>query len=292
MSFRSGFVNIVGKPNVGKSTLINALLGEKVSIVSPKIQTTRHRILGILNGENYQIVFSDTPGFIAQPRYKMHEAMMKSVYQALEDGDVLFFIVDVYEKVEKNLTLDKILKSEKPVYLLLNKIDRVEQNKAEELMKEWNQFLPMENIIPVSALKKFNLERVIKTAVEKLPEHPPYFPADQYTDRTERFLASEVIREKIFLHFKQEIPYSTEVAVTAFKEEENIIRISAEIFVERRSQKGILIGQGGEALKRVGTQARLEMEKQFGKKVFLELFVKVREDWRENKRFLREFGYE
>lgn len=293
MSYRAGFVNIIGRPNVGKSTLINALIKEKISIVSPKVQTTRHRIMGIVNGDDYQIVFSDTPGIIPETKYKLHESMMKFVRDALEDADLVFYMVDTHDKPDDaNPILNRLVEQEKPLYLILNKIDLLDQNEVMSLIGRWARIVPQDNIIPVSATKGFNLESLLKVAVQHLPESPPYFPEEQYTDKTERFLAAEAIREKIFRQYQKEIPYATEVVVTSFKEEEGIIRIAAEIIVERQSQKGILIGKGGESLKRVGTHARKEMEEMFQKKVFLELFVKVRENWRENKGFLRQFGFD
>jgi GTPase len=294
MPFRSGFANIIGKPNVGKSTLINALLGEKIAITSPKVQTTRHRILGIMNGEDYQLVFSDTPGIIPKPKYKLHDAMMKFVNEALEDADVIFYMVD--PKEDPNYAgpiLHRILSAEIPSYLLINKIDTLEkQEEAELLIEKWSELFPKERIIPMSALKAFNVQSIVDAALKNLPENPPYFPEEQFTDKSERFLAAEVIREKIFNNYREEIPYSSEVIITAFKEEDTIIRIAAEIFVEKQSQKGILIGKGGESMKRIGTQARIELEEQYGKKVFLEIFVKVRDNWRENPNMLKQFGFE
>ncbi|MGZ5245065.1 MAG: GTPase Era [Bacteroidia bacterium] len=293
MAFRSGYVNIIGKPNVGKSTLMNALMGEKLSIVSPKVQTTRHRILGIMNGEDFQVIFSDTPGIIPKPKYKLHDAMMHFVHEAIEDADVVFYMIDVQEKEDAvHPILQRIQKQEIPVYLILNKIDTLSQQAVVDLIDKWKEFIPEKFIIPLSALKNFNIESVKQAALAHLPEHPAYFPEDMYTDKSERFQVSEIIREKIFNNFYEEIPYATEVVVTSFKEEDTIIRIMAEIFVERQSQKGILIGKGGESLKRIGTQARMDMEQQFGKQVFLELYVKVREDWRENPRFLQQFGFD
>jgi GTP-binding protein Era len=293
MAFRAGFVNIIGKPNVGKSTLINGLLGEKISIVSAKIQTTRHRIMGIVNGEDYQIVFSDTPGIIPQPKYKLHEAMMKFVREAIEDADIIFYMVDASERPDAiHPVLSQIQKQQLPTFLLINKIDLLSQEEVMALIQKWTASIPEDHIIPLSALKNFNTESVMKAALDNLPENPAYYPEDQYTDKTERFLVSEVIREKIFNNYRQEIPYATEVTVTSFKEEDTIIRIASEIIVERQTQKGILIGKGGESLKRIGTQSRMELEKTFNKKIFLELFVKVREDWRGNDRFLRQFGFE
>jgi GTPase len=294
MPFRSGYANIIGKPNVGKSTLINALLGEKIAITSPKVQTTRHRILGIMNGEDYQIVFSDTPGIIQKPKYKLHESMMKFVSEALEDADVIFYMVDTKEDPNyAGQVLARILDSGIPSYLVINKVDELEsQDAVEKLIESWSKLIPGERIIPISALKAFNVKSIFEAALKHLPENPPYFPEELYTDKTERFLAAEVIREKIFNYYREEIPYSSEVIITSFKEEETIIRIAAEIFVEKQSQKGILIGKGGESLKKIGTQARLDLEEQYGKKVFLEVFVKVRENWRENPNMLKQFGFE
>ena len=290
---KSGFVNIIGRPNVGKSTLMNALIGEKLSIVTKKVQTTRHRILGILNGDGYQIVFSDTPGIIAEPKYMLHEVMMKYVNSALEDADVVLYMVDVTDKMEEaSATLQKILKTGKPVFLVINKIDLREQEQAVDLIQKWSEFIAPQNIIPISAANAFNIEKIMQVSLDYLPEGEPFFPEEQLTDKSERFLAAEVIREKIFIHFKQEIPYSTTVVITAFNESETLVRISGEIIVSRESQKPILIGKGGESLKRVGTLARKELEETYGKKVFLELFVKVREDWREKKNFLNQFGYD
>lgn len=292
---KAGFVNIIGKPNVGKSTLINALVGEKLSIVTAKVQTTRHRILGILSEENHQIIFSDTPGIIDHPKYELQERMMNFVNIALEDADVVLYLVEIYEKPEdSHPILKKILEQEKPVLLVINKIDKLTQEEVIALIEKWKgaTSLPDDQIIPISALKKFNTLRVIQTALRFLPENPPYYDKELWTDRSERFLAAELIREKIFQKFRQEIPYSVEVTIASFKDEPDIIRIAAEIYVNRASQKPILIGKGGEALKAVGVASRKEMEETYGKKVFLEMFVKVKEDWRENKNMLRQFGYE
>lgn len=290
---KAGFVNIIGKPNVGKSTLINALIGEKVSIVSPKVQTTRHRILGIINGDDFQVIFSDTPGIIDQPKYMLQEAMMRFVHDALADADVVFYMVDNTEspEVEQPL-LNNIMREGLPLFIVINKIDKMNQEEVVALMNRWKQVVREDQIIPVSATKGFNLQSIIQAAKDNLPENPPYFDKEMYTDRSERFLASEVIREKIYNRTRQEIPYSTEVIVTSFKEEETIIKIAAEIFVNRESQKPILIGRGGELMKKIGTDARKELEEVYGKKVFLELYVKVKEDWRENPNMLRQFGYE
>lgn len=295
MAFKSGFVNIIGLPNAGKSTLMNRLIGEHVSIVSPKIQTTRHRIHGIINGDDYQLIFSDTPGIISKTKYELHTAMMKFVNEALEDADVLMYLLDAKNETPEN---DKIIKGLKekikvPFYVLLNKVDLLAgQSALESRMAHYAEIVGQEYVIPISATEGFGIDAILRAAIDNLPESPPYFDSDAYTDKTERFLASEIIREKIFENYKQEIPYSSEVIVTSFKEEESIIRIAAEIFVERQSQKGIIIGKGGEGLKKVGTQARIKMEEVFAKKIFLELFVKVREDWRENKRTLRQFGFD
>ena len=293
---KAGFVNIIGKPNVGKSTLINALMGEKLSIVTAKAQTTRHRILGILSTEDSQLIFSDTPGIIDDPKYMLHERMMNFVHMALEDADVVLYLVEVGEKPgAKYPILEQILKGDKPVLLVINKVDTLEQQEeVEKLMERWHQTtsLPMDRIIPVSALKNFNTQRILQTSMDLLPENPPYYDKELWTDRSERFLAAEIIRGNIFRKFRQEIPYSVEVVVVSFIDEPTIIKISAEIFVNRASQKPMLIGKGGEALKQVGTHSRKELEENYGKKVFLELFVKVREDWRENNNMLRQFGYE
>jgi GTP-binding protein Era len=291
MTHKSGFVNIIGNPNVGKSTLLNVLLGEKLSIVTSKAQTTRHRILGILNDDNYQIIFSDTPG-ILKPHYKMHEAMMGFVKTAIEDADLLLYITDVVETVDKNQEyIDKINKSEIPVILIINKIDLCKSDELVQLSATWKELLPRAEIIPVSALEKFNINSIFTRILEALPEGPPYYDKDALTDRTERFFVSEIIREKVFMNYKKEVPYSVEVGVEEFKEEEKIIRIKAVIIVSRDSQKGIIIGKNGDALKKTATRARLDMEKFFNKKVFLEVFVKVEKDWRDSNRLLREFGY-
>ena len=294
MAFRSGYANIIGKPNVGKSTLINALLGEKIAITSPKIQTTRHRILGIMNGEDYQLIFSDTPGIIPKPKYKLHEAMMRFVSEAVEDADVIFYMIDSKEDPHfAGQILQNILAANIPSYLIINKVDLYEsQEEVEKMIEKWSELVPKDRIIPISAIKSFNIQSVFEAALQNLPENPAYFDEELYTDKTERFLAAEVIREKIFNQYREEIPYASEVVITAFKEEDTIIRIAAEIFVEKQSQKGILIGKGGESMKKIGTSARIELEKQYGKKVFLEIFVKVRDNWRENPNMLRQFGFD
>lgn len=289
---RAGFVNIIGNPNVGKSTLMNALVGEKLSIVTAKAQTTRHRIMGIVNTDDYQIVYSDTPGML-KPSYRLQEDMMKFVDTAIGDADIILYVTDVVEKADKNEEyVAKLQKLECPVVIAVNKIDVSDQAKVLELMKYWQDLIPKAIIIPVSAKERFNLESVLNAIVSKLPVSPPWFDKDQFTDRNLRFFASEIIREKILENYSQEIPYSCEVAVEAFKEGKERYEISAVIFVMRDSQKGIIIGKGGSALKKVGTEARIEMEDFFQKKVFLNLFVKVDPDWRENRKELRRFGYE
>lgn len=288
---KSGFVNIVGCPNVGKSTLLNALVGERLSIITSKAQTTRHRIMGIVSGDDYQIVFSDTPG-ILKPSYKLQEKMMEFVVDAFSDADVFLLIVDIYEDIvldEKYV--DKLKNTQTPVLLLLNKIDLATQEILEKKVDEWKTKLPNAEIIPISALKKFNLENVMKRIIELLPQGEAFYDKESLTDKPERFFVSEIIREKILLKYNREIPYSVEVVVNSFKEEETIIRIQADILVERDSQKGIIIGHQGESLKKVGTMARKEAEAFFGKKIFLELYVKVVKDWRSNERYLKNFGY-
>ena len=291
MSHKAGFVGIIGKPNVGKSTLMNRLVGQSLSIVTSKAQTTRHRIKGILNNENYQIVFSDTPG-ILKPNYKLQEKMMQFVINALSDADVFLLITDVFEDIELQPEyVEKLKKTKTPVLLLINKVDAATQDKVAEKAAQWREKLPNAQILAISALEKFNLDQVMNKIIELLPQAEPFYDKDQLTDKPERFFVSEIIREKILLRYKKEIPYSVEVIVNSFKEEATIIRIQADILVERDSQKGIIIGNKGEALKHVGTKAREEMEKFFAKKVFLELFVKVDKDWRSNENRLKNFGY-
>ncbi len=288
---RSGFVNIIGNPNVGKSTLMNALTGERLSIVTAKAQTTRHRIMGIINGEDYQIVFSDTPGII-QPKYKMQEGMMNFVDTAFTDADVMVYVTDVVETGDKNTVyIEKIATMEIPVLVVINKIDLTTQERLEQLSETWKFRLPTARIIPVSAKEKFNLDTVLHTITELLPESPPYFPKDELTDKPERFFVSEILRGKIFENYEKEVPYCTEVVVESFKEEENIIRIQTLIYVERETQKAILIGKKGAALKKTATEARKEMEQFFAKKIFLETFIKVRKDWRNNENYLKNLGY-
>lgn len=288
---KAGFVNIIGNPNVGKSTLMNAMVGQRLSIITNKAQTTRHRIMGIVNEEDYQIVFSDTPGVI-QPAYALQESMMSFVKSAFEDADVLLYMVEIGEKALKDENFfRKIQHSKAPVILLLNKIDLSDQEKLENAVTYWKDLLPSAEILPISALTKFNTKELFDRIVELLPESPPFFDKEALTDKTERFIVAEIIREKILMNYKKEVPYAVEVVVEEFKEEESIIRMRADIFVERDSQKGIIIGHKGEALKRVGIQARKEMESFFGKQVHIELFVKVNKNWRDKDNQLKRYGY-
>ena len=292
MAHRSGFVNIIGNPNVGKSTLMNALVGEKLSIVTAKAQTTRHRRMGIVNGEDWQIVYSDTPG-ILKPGYRLQQNMMNFVDEALGDADVVLYVTDTVETADKNAEyLDKLGRLECPVIVVINKIDLSNQADVVERMEWWRRKLPQATVIPASAQEKFNLDSILDAVVSNLPECPPWFGKDTFTDRNLRFFASEIIREKILLNYKEEIPYSCEVGIESFKEGAERYDISAVIYVMRESQKGIIIGRGGSALKKVGTQARLEMEDFFQKKVYLNIYVKTDPDWRESKKELRKFGYE
>ena len=289
---RAGFVNIIGNPNVGKSTLMNALVGEKLSIVTAKAQTTRHRIMGIVNGDDYQIVYSDTPG-ILKPNYRLQQSMMNFVETAIGDADIILYVTDTVEKGNKNEEyISKLQKIQCPVILVINKIDISQQDQVLELMNWWKEQLPNAIIFPASAQEKFNLDNIFDAIVANLPTAPAWYDKDVFTDKNLRFFASEIVREKIFLNYKEEIPYSCEVVVEEFKEGAERYDISAVIYVMRDTQKGIIIGKGGQSLKRVGTQARIEMEDFFQKKVFLRLFVKVDEDWRESKKELKRFGYE
>lgn len=288
---KSGFVNILGNPNVGKSTLLNSFLGKDLSITTPKAQTTRHRILGLLNDENYQVVFSDTPGII-QPAYALQESMMGFVNEAFEDADIFLLMVEPEKKVLKDERfLERLQKSELPIMVLINKIDTIDQQKLEELVHFWAELLPKAEIHPISALTQFNTENVLDRILELLPESPAFFSKEELSDRHERFFVEEMVREAILNNYSKEIPYSTEVEVEEFKEEEQIIRIRANIFVERDSQKGILIGHQGKKLKFTGRDARLKMEEFFGKKIFLDLYIKVRKNWRQDERELKRFGY-
>lgn len=289
---KAGFVNIVGNPNVGKSTLMNLLVGERISIATFKAQTTRHRIMGILNTEEMQIVFSDTPG-VLKPNYKLQESMLNFSNSALSDADVLLYVTDVIETPDKNGEfVERVSRQSCPVLVLINKIDLTEQSKLEELVAEWQKLLPQAEIVPISAISKFNVDYVLRRIKEYIPDSPPYFDKDQWTDKPARFFVTEIIREKILLFYDKEIPYAVEVAVEQFKEEPKLIRINAVIYVERDSQKGIIIGKQGKALKKVATEARRSLEKFFGKTVFLETFVKVDKDWRSSDKELRSFGYQ
>lgn len=288
---RSGFVNIIGNPNVGKSTLMNALVGERLSIVTAKAQTTRHRIMGIVNGEDYQIVYSDTPG-ILKPGYKLQESMMKFVNTAIADADVILYVTDVVERGTKNSEyIERLANINAPVLLAINKVDLSNQQDVERLYNTWKELLPKAEIFPISATEKFNLDPLFSRIVELLPPSPPWYEKNIFTDKNLRFFASEIIREKILLNFSKEVPYCTEVVIDSFKEGEELYNIEATIFVARDSQKGIIIGKGGSALKRIGTAARIDMESFFEKKVFLQIFVKVNPDWREDTKKLRQFGY-
>lgn len=291
---RAGFVNIVGNPNVGKSTLMNALVGERISIITSKAQTTRHRILGIVNGDDFQIVYSDTPG-VLKPNYKLQESMLGFSNSALTDADILLYVTDVLDSPDKNaFFLEKVqnMQDTTKIILIINKIDLIDQEKLEVLVDFWHKELPKAEIFPISAQERFNIDALFNRIKELLPESPPFFDKDALTDKSERFFVTEIIREKILMNYDKEIPYSVEVAVEEFKEEENLLRISAIIYCERESQKGILIGKQGLALRRVGTEARKDIEAFFDKKVFLQLFVKVEKDWRNRERKLRNFGYQ
>ena len=289
--FKSGFVNIVGNPNVGKSTLMNLLVGERISIATFKAQTTRHRIMGILNTPEMQICFSDTPG-VLKPNYKLQEQMLQFSESALQDADVLLYVTDMVETPDKNSDfLEKVERQKAPVLVLINKIDLSDQKALTEKVELWHEALPEAEIIPISALHKFNVDVVLKRIEELLPEAPAYFDKDQWTDKPARFFVTEIIREKILLYYDKEIPYSVEVVVEQFKETDRNIRISAVIYVERESQKGIIIGHGGVALKRVSTEARKSLEKFFGKSIYLEVFVKVDKDWRQSDRAMKAYGY-
>ena len=288
---KSGFVNIVGNPNVGKSTLMNALVGERISIITSKAQTTRHRILGIVNGDDFQIVYSDTPG-VLKPNYRLQESMLNFSRSALTDADVLLYVTDVFDAYEKNIDfIEKVNLNTAPLLLIINKIDLIDEEKLVALVEKWKTLTPRAEIYPVSAIEKFNIEPLFKRIKELLPESPAFFDKDQLTDKSERFFVTEIIREKILLNYDKEIPYSVEVEVEEFKEEENLIRINSVIYVERDSQKGIIIGKGGKSIKKVGSEARKDIEAFFEKKVFLELFVKIEKDWRNKEIKLKSFGY-
>jgi GTP-binding protein Era len=287
---KAGFVSIVGKPNAGKSTLMNVLVGEKLSIVTSKAQTTRHRILGIVNSDDFQIIYSDTPGII-KASYQLQEHMMSFVSSTLVDSDVVLLVIDMKDPYSEDSTIDRLKNSQSPVVVVLNKVDLVSPEELEQHTKFWQELINPTRIIPVSALKQVNVNTVFDTILEFLPLHPPFYDKETLTDRPERFFAAEVVREKIFKNYKKEVPYSTEVVITEFKETETIIRMRAEIYVERQTQKGIIIGKNGEALKKIGIQAREDLEKFFEKQVYLETFVKVEADWRKRDSVLRKFGY-
>lgn len=289
---KAGFVNIVGNPNVGKSTLMNALIGERISIATFKAQTTRHRIMGILNAEDMQIVFSDTPG-VLKPNYKLQESMLNFSISALTDADVLLYVTDVVEKPSKHADfIEKVRVQDFPVLLLINKIDLTNQESLEKLVEEWGGILPQAEIVPISALSKFNIDYVLKRIKDLLPDSPPYFGKDQWTDKPARFFVSEIVREKILLYYDKEIPYSVEVVVEQFKESRSLIHINIVIYVERDSQKGIIIGKQGKALKKVATEARRSLEQFFGKTIYLEIYVKVDKNWRNSDKELKNFGYQ
>jgi len=291
MTHKAGFVNIIGNPNVGKSTLMNALVGEKLSIITSKAQTTRHRILGIVNDENYQVIFSDTPGII-EPAYELQKSMMDFVKSAFDDADVLVYMVEIGEKeLKSEAFFNKIINSKIPVILLLNKIDTSSQDEVEEKLAYWSEKVPNAFVYIISALEKFNVDVVLQKIIELLPESPAFYPKDQLTDKPERFFVNEKIREKILMHYKKEIPYAVEVETEEFNEGEDLIRIRSVIMVERETQKGIIIGHKGTAIKRVGTEARKDLERFFSKKVFLELYVKVNKNWRSDQKQLKRFGY-
>ncbi|MCH3923755.1 MAG: GTPase Era [Bacteroidales bacterium] len=291
MTHKSGFVNIIGNPNVGKSTLMNALVGEKLSIITYKAQTTRHRIMGIVNGEDFQIIYSDNPG-IVNPHYKLHQQMMNFVSNSLSDADIFLLVTEVGESLKNEEILDKIINSKVPVILVINKIDLASQEQIQEKIDYWQKIIPRAEIIPTCAIEKFNIDKIFDTIISLLPNNPPYFPKDELTDKSMRFFASEIIREKILLLYKKEIPYSVEVRIEKYKEGNDLDSISAVIYVERESQKGIIIGLGGKMIKQVGIQARKDIEDFTSKRCYLELFVKVRENWRNNDNDLKQFGYE
>ncbi len=289
---KAGFVNIVGNPNVGKSTLMNALVGERISIITSKAQTTRHRIMGIVNGDDFQVVYSDTPG-VLKPNYKLQESMREFSNSALKDADILLYVTDVIDSFEKNRDfVENVRNSRSKVFLVINKIDLIDEDKLLRLVDLWKEQLPDAQIFPISAQENFGVEQLLRSIVELLPESPPYFDKTAFTDKPERFFVNEIIREKILLNYDKEVPYSVEVAVEEFKEDNSIINISAVIYCERNSQKGILIGKNGLALKKVGSQARKDIEAFFQKKVFLQLYVKVEKDWRSRENKLRTFGYQ
>ena len=286
---KAGYVSIIGKPNVGKSTLMNQLVGERLSIITSKAQTTRHRILGIISGEDFQIIYSDTPGII-KPQYELQSSMMKFVSTSLEDADVVLFVTDLYEKYDDEL-IERLKRIEQPIIFIMNKTDLAKGSQVKDKIDYWLEAFEPQSTVAISALNGENIDELFAAIIQNMPEHPAYFPKDQLTDKPEKFFVEEIVREKIFENFKQEVPYSTQAVVTEFKEDEKIIRVRVEIYVERKSQKGIIIGKGGAALKKVGMEARKTMEEFFQKQVHLETFVKVSEDWRHKKRQLKDFGY-
>ena len=286
---KAGFVSIIGKPNVGKSTLMNQLVGERISIITSKAQTTRHRIMGILSGEDFQIIYSDTPG-ILKPEYQLQQSMMKFVSASMEDADILLFVADLYDKYDEAL-ISRLKSAKQPIIFILNKIDLAKGSQVVDKLAYWHEVFTPAKTLTLSALTGEGVPELFAHILQNLPVHPPYFPKDQLTDKPEKFFVEEIIREKIFMNYKQEIPYSTQVVVDSFREDEKIIRIRAEIFVERKSQKGIIIGKAGSALKKVGIAARQDLEKFFQKQIHLETFVKVADDWRKKERQIKNFGY-
>ena len=292
MAHKAGFVNIIGYPNVGKSTLMNALVGAKLSIITSKAQTTRHRIMGIVNGDDFQIVYSDTPGIVRSPSYKMHEYMNKYIDSALLDADIMLLMTEPGIKFEENDILEKLKNSGISIIVIINKIDLSDQAKIVEEITYWEELLPGSTVIPISALEAFNIEKVFDQILQQLPDSPAYYDKEAFTDRSMRFFVSEIIREKILLNYKKEIPYEVEVAVESYKEEEKLVRITALIFVSRESQKAILLGHQGNAIKKTATQARKDIESFIEKKVFLETTIKVKKDWRDNENILKHFGYD
>ena len=290
MAHKAGFVNIIGSPNVGKSTLMNALVGEKLSIITSKAQTTRHRIMGIVSGDDFQIIYSDTPGYL-KPAYKLHDSMMKFVDSAFQDADIILLVTDITEKSVDADLVEKIRNAGGRVIIVINKIDLSNQEQVEQQVMQWSETLPEARVVPASALLKFNIDTVFSLILESLPESPPYFPKDTLTDKTQRFFVSEIIREKILLNFKQEIPYSVEVVVDQFKESQDIVHITAYIYVSRESQKAIMLGHRGKSIKKLGTDSRKDIEEWVGKKVYLGLTIKVKKDWRNDELQLKHFGY-
>ena len=290
MAHKAGFVNIIGSPNVGKSTLMNALVGEKLSIITSKAQTTRHRIMGIVSGDDFQIIYSDTPGYL-KPAYKLHDSMMKFVDSAFQDADIILLVTDITEKSVDTDLVEKIRSAGGRVIIVINKIDLSDQEQVEQQVMQWSETLPKAMVVPASALLKFNIDTVFSLILENLPESPPYFPKETLTDKTQRFFVSEIIREKILLNFKQEIPYSVEVVVDQFKESQDIVHITAFIYVSRESQKAIMLGHRGKSIKKLGTDSRKDIEEWVGKKVYLGLTIKVKKDWRNDELQLKHFGY-